>query len=164
MKKKINEVGKGVMFRPFEGTGDKTEFKIAEEDNRKSNERFFKIFDSNPIGMIISNLETTKFQYVNEIFLTSFGYEKMEVIGKTAIEFNLIESEFNEKVLSLLKQQGYAKDIEVLGRKKNGETFWTIASVQIITIGEENLALTSFLDITERKKAEFEIKQKKRRT
>lgn len=120
-------------------------------------ESFLKIFDFNPIGMIISNLETTRFQYVNEIFLTSFDYTKAEVIGKTAIDLNLIEPESNEKVLSLLLQQGFAKDIEVLGRKKTGETFWTLASVQVIIMNGEKFAITSFLDITERKKAEAEL-------
>ena len=118
---------------------------------------FFKIFDSNPVGMIISNLESTKFQYVNDIFLTSFGYKKEEVIGKTALEFNLIESESNKKVLYLLKKQGFVKNIEVLSRKKNGDIFWTLASVQVVTLNNEKLAFTSFLDISDRKNAEEEL-------
>lgn len=133
---------------------------------------FIKIFDSNPVGMIISNLETTRFQYVNEVFLTSFGYTKEEVIGKTALEINLIEPESNEKVLSLLQQQGFAKGIEVLGRKKTGDTFWTLTSVQVVTVNGEKVAITSFINVTERKKLKtsqllllknlnFRIKKKK---
>lgn len=121
---------------------------------KKSDELFLKIFDSNPIGMTISNLETTKFQYVNDIFLTTFGYRKEEVIDKTAIELKLIEPDSNEKIVCLLRQYGYAKDIEILGRKKNGKTFWALASVQVITIRNENFVITSFLNITERKKVE----------
>jgi PAS domain S-box-containing protein len=123
----------------------------------KLDEGFLIIFDSNPVGMIISNLETKNFQYVNEVFLTSFGYTRSELVGKTAPEFNLIEPELNEKVLSLLQQQGFAKDIEVLGRKKTGETFWTLASVQVITINNEKFAITSFINIEDRKKAEAEL-------
>lgn len=134
---------------------------IIERENKKKlkkfDESFLKIFDFNPVGMIISNLETTRFQYVNEVFLSSFAYTRAEVIGKTAIELGLIESESNEKVLSLLLQYGFAKDIEVLGKKKNGETFWTLASVQVITINDQKIAITSFLDINERKKAEDEL-------
>ena len=66
------------------------------------NEDFLQIFDLNPIGMIISNLETTKFQYVNDAFLKSFGYSKKEIIGKTVIEFNLIEPEWFSNVPSVL--------------------------------------------------------------
>jgi two-component system aerobic respiration control sensor histidine kinase ArcB len=127
------------------------------EKVNKFDEGFLKIFDSNPTGMIISKLETTKFQYVNEVFLTTFGYKKEEVIGKTGLELNLIEPESNEKVISLLQQQGFARDIEVLSRKKNGETFWSLASIQVITINDEKFAITSFLNITKRKKAEDEL-------
>ncbi|MFT7252178.1 MAG: PAS domain S-box-containing protein [Flavobacterium sp.] len=127
------------------------------EKVNKFDEGFLKIFDSNPVGMVISKLETTKFQYVNEVFLTTFGYKKEEVIGKTGLELNLIEPESNEKVISLLQQQGFARDIEVLSRKKNGETFWSLASIQVITINDEKFAITSFLNITKRKKAEDEL-------
>ena len=89
---------------------------------KKIEEGFFKIFDSNPIGMIISNLETSKFEYVNDFFLKNFGYTKAEIIGKTPLQFNLIEPESYEKVLALLKKQGFANNIEVLVRKKK----WTI--------------------------------------
>jgi len=124
---------------------------------KKFDEGFLEIFDSNPVGMIISNLETTKFQYVNKIFQSSFDYKKSEVIGKTAIDLNLIGPETNEKVLSLLKEQGFAKDIEVLGRKKSGETFWTLASVQVVAMNDVKLAITSFLNISERKKTEGKL-------
>jgi PAS domain S-box-containing protein len=119
----------------------------------KHNDSFLQIFDLNPTGMIISNLETTKFQYVNEVFLTSFGYTKAEVISKTSIDLNLIEPESKEKLLFLLQEQGCVKDVEVLVRKKNGETFWTLISIQIIILNNEKIAVNSFLDITERKKA-----------
>jgi PAS domain S-box-containing protein len=149
---------KGNVLGVFAAARDITQSKKAEDELKKSNEQFFKIFDSNLVGMIISSLETLRFQYVNEIFLRYFGYTKEEVTGKTALELNLIEPESNEKVLSLLKQQGYAKDIEVLGRKKNGKIFWCLASVQIMVINDKQFALTSFLDIEERKKAEEKIK------
>jgi PAS domain S-box-containing protein len=121
--------------------------------SKKHDDSFLQIFDLNPIGMIISNLETTKFQYVNEVFLTSFGYTKAEVIGKTSIDLNLIEPESKEKLLFLLQEQGFVKNVEVLVRKKNGEIFWTLISIRIIILNNEKIAVNSFLNITERKKA-----------
>jgi PAS domain S-box-containing protein len=121
---------------------------------KKQSDLFLKIFDSNPIGMIITNLETTKFQYVNDNFLKIFGYTKNELIGKTAIDFKLIESDSNEKIASLLKLSGFAKNVEVLARKKDGVVFYALVSAKIITIDDEKLAITSFLDIKEQKNAE----------
>lgn len=129
------------------------------DKTKKSDDLFFEIFYSNPIGMIISNLETTKFQFVNEIFLKSFGYKKAEVIGKTALDLKLIEPDFNKKILSQLQLQGCAEDIEVLGRKKTGETFWALASVKVITINDEKFAITSFINITARKSTIQEFKE-----
>ena len=77
---------------------------------------FFQIFDSNPIGIIISDLETTKIKYVNKLFLQIFGYTKTELIGKTANQLNFIDNETIENVLLLLKQKGFAKDIELMAR------------------------------------------------
>ncbi len=116
------------------------------------NDLFLKISDFNPTGLIISNLETKKFHYVNENFLKIFGYTKNELIGKTAIDFKLIESDSNEKIVSLLKLNGFAKDIEVLARKKDGVVFCTLASAKIITIDDEKFTITSVQDINRIKK------------
>lgn len=139
---------------------DITEKKKAEDDLKNSNERFLKIFQNNAIGMVLVNLETNKFQDANEFFIKKFGYTKEEVIGKTSTEIKIIEPESYEKVLTLLKQQGYVKDFEALVRKKNGETFWSISSIQPMKINNENFFLSSFFDITELKKVESEVKRK----
>ena len=139
---------------------DITERKKVEDELKTSNERFYKIFDSNPVGMVISNLETKQFQYVNDVFVENFGFSKEEAIGKTSIDLNIINAETREKVVSMLNQQGSIKDMEILARKKNGETFWSLTSVQIIIINNKKFALTSFHNIAERKKAETELKQK----
>ena len=128
------------------------ETKTADE-LKKFDERFFKIFDNNPVGMVISNLETSKYQYVNEKFAEYFGYTKEEVIGKTAFELNLSDPEHREKIISGLKSKGAVKDIEILVRKKNGETFWALVSVQMLLMNDEKFVLSSFYNISERKKA-----------
>ncbi len=133
------------------------ETKFFEDELNKSGEWFYKIFDSNPIGMILTDLETTKFEYVNEVFVESFGYSKKEVIGKTGVELKILATEKNEIFLAKLNEQGFAKNIEVLSRKKSGELFWTMASVQSIEIQNRKFILTSFIDISKRKKTEEQL-------
>jgi PAS domain S-box-containing protein len=87
-------------------------------EQQKNEDLFYQIFDSNPIGIIISALETNKIQYVNKLFLQIFGYTKAELIGKKVNQLNFIDNETNEKVILLLKQKGFAKNIELLARKK----------------------------------------------
>lgn len=114
-----------------------------------SNERFLKIFESNPIGMSLSEIKSGKITYANHIFYASFGYTKEEVIGKTSEELNLISAE--EK----------ANGLEVLFTRKNGETFFAIVSYGIIEISNEKYTITSYQDISERKKAEVQLNQSK---
>ena len=133
--------------------------KVNTEDTlKKSHEWFFKVFDNSPIVMILTDMETTKFLYVNQTFITYFGYTKEEVINKTSAELHLIEIEFQEKLLSLLKQ-GSVKDTEILVRKKNGETFWSLTSIHVMTIDEKKYALTSFFNTSGRKEIEADLIQ-----
>ena len=136
---------------------DISERKKAENALQKNNERFFKIFDINPIGMVLLNLETTVYEYVNEKFVAYFGYTKAEVIGKTSSELNLSDTEYEKKITSKLRDQGKIEDFEILVRKKNGEPFWALVSVEVITMNDTQYVLSSFYDITKRKKAEEEL-------
>ncbi len=123
----------------------------------KTNEWFFKVIENNSIGMIFTDLETTRFQYVNNSFLANSGYTKQEVIGKTTLEINLIDPETRAKQISQLTTERDILNSELLVRKKNGETFWAQSSVQIIVIQGKKYALTSLIDISEHKKTEFEL-------
>ncbi|SMO52697.1 hybrid sensor histidine kinase/response regulator [Solitalea koreensis] len=139
------------------------QFNSFVEELRKSNARFFQIFDSNPIGMAITDNENGKYIYVNESLLASFGYTKEEAIGKTSVELNLVSEEHRERTKALYKQYGYVKDAENIVQRKNGEKIWALTSIQPIEIGADKFTLTSFHDITHRKEMErqLEIAKKK---
>jgi PAS domain S-box-containing protein len=139
---------------------DITERKKSEFELKRSNERFLKIFDNNPIGMIMTNIETGKFQNVNQRFLMDLGYTKQEVIGKSPIELDIIAPGSQEKVLFKLKEKDVSADHEVLVRKKSGEWFWTLSSTKEIIINDKKFILTSFQNITDRKNIETILKNK----
>ncbi len=121
---------------------------------KKSNDWFFEIFNDNSIGMVITDLETTKYQLVNQAFLKFTGYSKEEVVGKTALDLNLIEPSFRAEKLAKLKRAGRLTNVEMLIRKKNGTDVWALVSVQVMTIKGHQYALTSFVDISAQKEAE----------
>jgi PAS domain S-box-containing protein len=122
------------------------------------NKLFLKIFKKNTVGMIFTDLETTKFLYVNKSFLKNTGYTKEEVIGKTSLDLNLIETVFRNTQLSNVKDKGELKNVEMLITKKNGKTFWSLTSIQTMIFDEKTYALTTFIDISERKRIEEENK------
>lgn len=136
---------------------DITDRILLEKELKESNNRFFKIFDKNPIIMVISNLKTGKIEYVNETFLEIFGFTKEEVIGKTSVELNILPVEEREKIVSLLKKQSNVRSAEGVMTKKNGEKFWVLTSLEIIEIKGDSFILSSLNNIDDRKKMQDEI-------
>ncbi|MDO9184878.1 MAG: PAS domain S-box protein [Bacteroidia bacterium] len=136
---------------------DITERIQLEKELKESNSRFFKIFDKNPVIMVISNLKTGKIEYVNETFLEIFGFTKEEVIGKTSVELNILPADEREKIVSLLKKQSNVRSAEGMMTKKNGEKFWVLTSLEIIEINGDFFILSSLNNIDDRKKMEEQI-------
>ncbi len=169
------------------GTGqDITEQQKHEAEIRASEERFYKIFDSNPVPMALSEIKTNKIKYVNSLFCSTFGYTKEEVIGKTSEELGLIGPQEYERVIAYifgylqenrsleeiqalsvdeteqllirLKQTDAMRDFEVQYTRKSGEVFPAIISFEIIRLNSERFTVTSYQDISERKRAEELLK------
>ena len=130
------------------------------EELKESKDLFFKLFDFNPVSMVMTNLETGKAYNVNESFLSFYGFSTEEVIGKTAMDLNIYDLDTRNKYIEMLSKTGKLSGVESLVRKKSGEQCWTLATAQIITLNGGKFILTSFQDITERKKAEKELEIK----
>ena len=65
---------------------DITERINSAEALRASEERFFKVFQSNPTPMTIASIDDGRLIYVNERAIESSGYSREEMIGRTSIE------------------------------------------------------------------------------
>ncbi len=183
---KVGTDANGEAIRMAGTAQDVTEQQKYEATLRASEERFFKIFDSNPVPMSLAEIQTNKIKYVNSLFCSVFGYEKEEIIGYTTQELNLIAPkeyarvvsyifshlqekrsledvralsiEETEELLIRLKQTDALKDFEVQYTRKSGETFPAIISFEIIRLNIERYIVTSYHDITDRKKAEEFLK------
>jgi PAS domain S-box-containing protein/putative nucleotidyltransferase with HDIG domain len=98
--------------------------------------------------------------FVNSSFLKMWGYEKdKEVLGQSVMKFWL-KSEDAEKIVKKLFDKG-ASIGEIVGRRKDGSIFNVQLLASIITdkSGRPFNMMASFIDITERKKAEQQVKQ-----
>lgn len=124
---------------------------------KSSGKWFFDVFENNTIGMILTDLETSRYQFVNKAFLHDSGYSLNEILDKTALELNLLDPAFRKENLKVLNEKGSLKNIELLVRRKNGESFWAMVSVQTFLLNGKRYALSSFIDITERKRSEAEL-------
>lgn len=139
---------------------DITELKATEEALRVSEEKFAKAFRCCPSAISISTLAEGRSIEVNEAFLRSSGYQRDEVIGRTASELNLwVNLADRDRIIQMLRQQGAVYNQEIEFRSKSGKILVGLLSAEIVTLEGETCFLSLTNDITERKQAEKRIQE-----
>ena len=140
---------------------DNTQRKQAEEGLRISEERFRRIFDEGPFGMLLSSRDH-EIIMVNHAFCTLLGYSEDELKDKTIPD---ITHEEDLEMSREFARQLFACCSPVIRFekryvKKDGETVWANITASAIhgKGGEVLYALVTVEDLTERRKAEETIR------
>ncbi len=134
---------------------DITERKNSERKLRTMESAIAKSINAIALADLKGNLT-----FVNSSFLKMWGYEKdKEVLGQSVMKFWL-KSEDAEKIAKKLFDKG-ASIGELVGRRKDGSIFnvQLLASIVTDKSGKPVNMMASFIDITERKKAEKQLKE-----
>jgi PAS domain S-box-containing protein len=137
--------------------------KILEEQivERKRTEEALRIKDSaieSSINAIaIADLEGN-LTYINNSFLELWGYEEEEVLGKPAVTFWQMEEKAWEVVEALRDRGNWIG--ELVAKKKNGTMLNIRLAANMVTneVGQPICMMASFIDVTERKRTEEQIK------
>ena len=132
---------------------DITKIKLSEE-------KFSKSFYLNPSACGLSELTTGKYVEVNHAFETFFGFDKHEVIGKTASELGILSKERIDWIKNNSDVAERIVNAEAELKTKSGETKYVLLSSEKITVQNERYRFTVVNDITERILADREIKSK----
>jgi len=102
-----------------------------------------------------------KIIYVNNSFLKFWRYSKQdEIVGKYISEFASSKEEIIKKVIASLKaERGYF--LEGIAKRKDGTAFFAQLSANLVndSDGKPIYMMASFIDITERKKAEDTLRE-----
>ncbi|MGI8835877.1 MAG: PAS domain S-box protein [Pyrinomonadaceae bacterium] len=146
--------GLGVYFR------DITERKLAEEELNASEERLRTIFGASRDGIVVEDEE--RIVYVNQAYTHLVGYEDPEeLIGKHVS--CVISSEDTDRLLEFGKSRLRGKlpesVYEFKGKRKDGTLVELEASVSASTVTGRFYITSIVRDITERKRAEEELKK-----
>lgn len=121
----------------------------------ESEERFSKVFVSAPAGMSISSLSDGRLLDVNQEFERIFGFRRDEIIGRTSLELGIwLDEKDRDEYVRLLHAARTVRDHELHMRSKDGSALVLRSSAELIEIGKETLLLATFVDVSERKKAE----------
>ncbi|MCX6698230.1 MAG: PAS domain S-box protein [Methanoregula sp.] len=142
---------------------DITERKRAEKALVESEELFATAFNSGPLMLAISDIDTGIYLNINDTFIRFTGYSRDEAIGKTSIELGCICPEDRESLLQELKRTGRVVGKEFRLTKKDGESGWYLFFGEIITVSGKKRLLSIAEDITERKRVEEELRVNEKR-
>jgi len=136
--------GKPVIFGV---TKDISKVKLSEE-------KFSKLFHLNPSACGLNDLETLKYVEVNEAFYTLLGFDKDEVIGKTAIELGILPVEARNSIMIKANTNGIIINAEAALIAKNGDIKQVLLSEENIYVQDKEFRFTVVQDVTARKLAE----------
>jgi PAS domain S-box-containing protein len=154
---KVRINGKGSAIISFD---DITERKHAEEALRESEEKYRILFEGSPNGIVVTDVESHKFVFVNPTMCQLFGYSEKEFL-----QLGITDIHPQDTIADLVVEMKQILDgperatTEWPCLRKDGSLFYAgISGRSLIIQGKKN-NVGFFTDITERKKAEEEVKQ-----
>lgn len=138
---------------------DITERKLMEAELRTAELKFRTLAEKSMVGIYI--VQNGKFVYVNQRFAEVFGYQPDELIGAYPVH-TIIHPDYQDLVIEkvrLRKEEGVESvHYEAMGLKKDGSSNWVEFYGSKTYFGDEPTFIGSMIDITERKRAEDELK------
>lgn len=125
---------------------------------QQAEEKFAKAFSSSPSPIMISSLTDGRFIDANSSFLRMTGYALEEIIGNSFLELNLgISPQKYTNTMQQLLEKGSLQNHEIEFRTKSGEVRIGLLSAELIELSGTQCVLTTFNDITERRRLENEF-------
>jgi PAS domain S-box-containing protein len=123
---------------------------------------YSKAFHASPAAICISSLAEGRFVDVNESFCQLSGYSRDELIGRTSTELHMwAEPSDRAKIVSVIAQKGSGREIENRLIRKDGDFRDCVGSIEVIDVNGEPCILIIFLDITDRKRVNAQLREAK---
>ena len=141
-----------------------TERKQAEKNLRESETRYRTLFEQAGDYVMVLEMGPGNIASIvdmNEAALRAHGYSREEILGQP---ISFIDPEASPEKVGERKSQGgpgISLLLNVRHRRKDGSLFDVEANTQMVLIGGKQLVISVERDITERKRAEEELKRSK---
>ena len=140
---------------------DITERKAAEEALRQNQQLLASILENISEGIYRSSPERGLI-FANNSYLRMFGYDSLEDLRSVPRENLYADPADRKKLIAELEKTGTFGSQEILYKRKNGTTFWGLASSMAVHYPGTQIIdyhVGAITDITDRKSAEDQIRQ-----
>lgn len=136
----------------------------SRRDLLRSQLKFATIFRTSPDLIAITERHTGRFLEVNDAFERVMGFAKEEVIGRTSLEIGTWGSvEDREQLKLALGQSSRLMNFKTNFRRKNGEVFTALVSLEAVPLEGTECFILSARDITDRIQMENALRERKAR-
>jgi two-component system cell cycle sensor histidine kinase PleC len=134
--------------------------KKIEAAQRHSEKLLSTVFKLSPDPITLTTMKDGRYVDVNESFTKALGWSRADVIGRTATEIGFWkDTDFRQRMIELLKRDGYVRGLPSQVRQPNGEIRDFIYSIDVILFEDETLLLGIGRDVTELKRGADRLRQ-----
>ena len=135
------------------------ELRANEAQLRESEARFSAAFQASPTFISILRMSDGAYVLANDAFVNWVGYPREEIIGRSSVEFGMWD-DLNERdsALHAMRTLGSIRDRECRWRNRQGQILTVLLSAETIKLHDTPHILSFALDITQRKRAEEELR------
>jgi len=135
------------------------ERKRAEMALAESEARFSAAFHASPALIGILRLSDGKYVLANDAHLNWLGYARQDVLGRTCLELGMWEDPAErELLLKDIHAWGSVRERECCWRNQSSQRFTVLLSAETIKLNDTPHIFVMALDITQRKRAEEELR------
>jgi PAS domain S-box-containing protein len=141
-----------------------TEEEMAKRALKESEEKYRHIFYSNPMPLLICDIQNGNFLDVNDAAVAQYGYSREEFLGMQLSDVRPVEDkESFRQIIRSLQDHSMLYKGEATHQKKNGSLMRVEVASYGIKYEGKQVALVLSNDITDRKKSEEALRYNERR-
>jgi PAS domain S-box-containing protein len=124
----------------------------------KSDQKLRVFNETVPAGILILGVDDGRVIFANRFFEEQLGANGSDLLGKSWERF-FVDPDQREKFLVEFVEKNSVRNFELRLKGEGNKEVWGLSSLSSVAIEDEDLLLFAFVDISELKEAEAQIRQ-----